>query len=320
MSTMESKLEAWLRYVAKQEEAIKHPDEVTSEPQQMAAPAAAPVVPAAPVAASPASTPTLASTPTVTATIERQLRHTAPPEPAIPEVEDFLPILRRRTEPPAFEQPQTPAPPQSTVEQKPEPIQMSAPPPAPVAPAAPRVAMPPSQPAPAPVSAPAPTAPRAVMPPSPPKPVEPTFVAPQAPAPPQPVQTEQPAPAPQAAAAKPRIKTVAPPAPMQVEGAQEMWDRLPRHVQLLVGTHPKEIAQPSYKKFKETREELVERLLDPTLSLEEAARILNVCPTTVRRYTNKNQLRHLRTAGNQRRFRLSDILAFMEAQASKKTE
>jgi excisionase family DNA binding protein len=107
---------------------------------------------------------------------------------------------------------------------------------------------------------------------------------------------------------------------MQAEGAQEMWDRLPRHVQLLVGSHPKEVAQPSYKRFKETREELVGRLLDPTLSLEEAARILNVCPTTVRRYTNKNQLRHLRTAGNQRRFRLSDILTFMEAQTSKKAE
>jgi len=76
----------------------------------------------------------------------------------------------------------------------------------------------------------------------------------------------------------------------------------------------KEVAQNSYKPFKETREQLLERLLDPVLTLEEAARILNVCPTTVRRYTNRNLLRHYRTAGNQRRFKLSDVLEFLEKQ------
>ena len=74
-----------------------------------------------------------------------------------------------------------------------------------------------------------------------------------------------------------------------------------------------EIAQSSYQPFKETREELLQRLLDPLISLEEAARLLDVCPTTVRRYTNRGLLRHHRTAGNQRRFRLSDVLAFMES-------
>ena len=57
------------------------------------------------------------------------------------------------------------------------------------------------------------------------------------------------------------------------------------------------------------------RLLDPTLSLEETARLLNVCPTTVRRYTNKGLLTHQRTSGDQRRFKLSDVLAFLEAQS-----
>ena len=103
---------------------------------------------------------------------------------------------------------------------------------------------------------------------------------------------------------------------MKFEGAQEAWEKLPRHVQLLVGLHSSDIAQRSYKRFKESREELVERLLDPTLSLEETARILNVCPTTVRRYTNNESLQSFRTAGNQRRFRLSDVLAFMESLAS----
>ena len=64
----------------------------------------------------------------------------------------------------------------------------------------------------------------------------------------------------------------------------------------------------------ETREELIERLLDPHLSLQETAKVLDVCPTTVRRYTNRGLLAHYRTPGNQRRFRLSDVLAFMERQ------
>lgn len=95
-------------------------------------------------------------------------------------------------------------------------------------------------------------------------------------------------------------------------GTQENWDRMPRHLQTLFGAASQEVAQNSYKAFKETREDLVQRLLDPTISLEDAARILNVCPTTVRRYTNRGVLKHYRTAGNQRRFKLSDVLVFME--------
>jgi excisionase family DNA binding protein len=62
----------------------------------------------------------------------------------------------------------------------------------------------------------------------------------------------------------------------------------------------------------ETREELVQRLLDPVLTLQETAILLDVCPTTVRRYTNRGVLNCFRTPGNQRRFRLSDVIAFME--------
>jgi excisionase family DNA binding protein len=64
----------------------------------------------------------------------------------------------------------------------------------------------------------------------------------------------------------------------------------------------------------ETREELLSRLIDPTLTLEETAKILEVCPTTVRRYTNKGILPHERSQGNQRRFKLSRVLAFRDAQ------
>lgn len=94
---------------------------------------------------------------------------------------------------------------------------------------------------------------------------------------------------------------------------QANWDRMPHHLQTLFGTAGEEVAQNSYKTFKETREQLIQRLLDPIISLEEAARVLNVCPTTVRRYTNRGVLKHYRTAGNQRRFKLSDVLAFMES-------
>ncbi len=62
----------------------------------------------------------------------------------------------------------------------------------------------------------------------------------------------------------------------------------------------------------ETRQDLVQRLLDPTLMLREAALLLDVCPTTVRRYTNRGLLNCFRTPGNQRRFHLSDVLDFME--------
>lgn len=99
---------------------------------------------------------------------------------------------------------------------------------------------------------------------------------------------------------------------------EDLWNLVPRHVQSLIalGSADEEIAQNSYRRqFKESRIELVQRLLDPTLSLEETAWLLNVCPTTVRRYTNRGLLMHQRTEGDQRRFKLSDILAYLEAQS-----
>lgn len=144
-------------------------------------------------------------------------------------------------------------------------------------------------------------------------------------APATPVKAAAPPSAPQAArdagqaerkaAAKPDA-----PAPTKAEdnGQEEasfQLRTLPRHIQSLARMDAEEVAQNSYKRsFKESRDTLLERLLDPPLSLEDAARILNVCPTTVRRYTNRGVLPHFRTVGNQRRFRLSDIIMFMETQ------
>lgn len=95
-----------------------------------------------------------------------------------------------------------------------------------------------------------------------------------------------------------------------------LWNLVPKHIQTLISLGSEETTQNSYKRsFKETRIDLIQRLLDPTLSLEDTARLLNVCPTTVRRYTNKGLLSHQRTTGDQRRFKLSDVLAFLEAQS-----
>ncbi len=65
--------------------------------------------------------------------------------------------------------------------------------------------------------------------------------------------------------------------------------------------------------FKESRNQLISRLLDPQLTLEDTSRLLGVCPATVRRYTNRGWLKHHRTEGGQRRFRLSDIVRFVES-------
>jgi excisionase family DNA binding protein len=69
---------------------------------------------------------------------------------------------------------------------------------------------------------------------------------------------------------------------------------------------------------KKKREELIESLLDPLITLEDAATILNVCKTTVRRYTNKGVLDCIRTPGGQRRFKLSQVLDFMARQEQRK--
>jgi excisionase family DNA binding protein len=282
MSTMESKLEAWLKYVAKQEEAMKPMDEALpagepeEEKQQM------PIAPTPPMSYSQASAPSVTPTPMRTATIDRSPAPPASAIPEIPEVEDYLPILRRRVSPPPIPIPEAP---KATVEEKPAPM-----------PVIQRQERPQRM-------------------------LFPTDLEPTAsPARPAPAKPQVQAPVPTPVPVKPQAKPVEPPAQVVAEGSQDMWERLPRHVQLLVGLNPSEVAQRSYKQFKETRDQLVERLLDPTLSLEDTARILNVCPTTVRRYTNKDLLKHLRTAGNQRRFRLSDVLTFMESQAGKKAD
>lgn len=73
------------------------------------------------------------------------------------------------------------------------------------------------------------------------------------------------------------------------------------------------VSTPETFRQVDPRREILERLLDPILTLSETATILGVCPTTVRRHTNSGALKCFRTPGNQRRFRLSHLLDFLAA-------
>ena len=93
---------------------------------------------------------------------------------------------------------------------------------------------------------------------------------------------------------------------------ESVWRALPRNVAFLCSFFDDNVTKNYYRgEFKESRQELIRRLLDPELSLEETSRLLGVCPATVRRYTNRKWLAHHRTIGGQRRFRLSDIVNFV---------
>jgi hypothetical protein len=94
---------------------------------------------------------------------------------------------------------------------------------------------------------------------------------------------------------------------------QTVWTALPKNVAFLCSFFDDDVTSNYYRgEFKESRQELIRRLLDPELSLEETSRLLGVCPATVRRYTNRGWLTHHRTTGGQRRFRLGDIVRFVD--------
>ncbi|HLA24175.1 MAG TPA: helix-turn-helix domain-containing protein [bacterium] len=75
------------------------------------------------------------------------------------------------------------------------------------------------------------------------------------------------------------------------------------------------VRRPGRPPLTETREEIIQRLLDPELSVHEAAALLNVSKATLRRYTDSGKLACFRTAGGQRRFKLSTVLALFETGA-----
>ncbi len=163
------------------------------------------------------------------------------------------------------------------------------------------------------------------------QPVAPESAEPKAPA--APPAAQKPAPAPQQEDPGPR-----PPRPLTSPfvSVQDIWDaaerstktrktvkeetlptvqqkRLPG-IEKVTRVEDVEAAKRQRQAAAKTREEILERLVNPTLSLEEAAKVMGVCKATVRRYTAKGILPHYRTPGNQRRFKLNDILNFLESQ------
>lgn len=117
----------------------------------------------------------------------------------------------------------------------------------------------------------------------------------------------------QMSAPRPRRRESSAPAAVDPE-LQDAWQHLPRSVAFLIEFYDDSVTAKSYGgEFKETRQDLIRRILDPELTLEETARLLGVCPATVRRYTNRGWLVHHRTKGGQRRFKLSGVVKFVEA-------
>lgn len=102
-------------------------------------------------------------------------------------------------------------------------------------------------------------------------------------------------------------------APVLDDDLRFILENLPKNIEFLGTFFTDSVTSKYYQgDFKESREDLIRRLLNPELTLEEASRLLGVCPATVRRYTNRGWLAHHRTKGGQRRFRLSGIVRFVE--------
>lgn len=119
-------------------------------------------------------------------------------------------------------------------------------------------------------------------------------------------RTEMSAPRPRRVAKQSQSKVIDP-------HVQKTWQNLPKNIEFLCSFFDDSVTSNYYRgDFKETREELINRLLNPELSLEETSRLLGVCPATVRRYTNRGWLAHHRTKGGQRRFWLTDVVKFVE--------
>ena len=132
-----------------------------------------------------------------------------------------------------------------------------------------------------------------------------------------PAPTEPPSDGPRLRKRKRRSKKPSPEAVVPPE-ADALWAKLPQYLRYLAEWTDDDGVTRKYYPVRgrdESREELIARLTDPVLTLEETARLLGVCPATIRRYTDRGWLRCFRTEGNQRRFRLSDIVAFLEEQA-----
>lgn len=97
------------------------------------------------------------------------------------------------------------------------------------------------------------------------------------------------------------------------EDFAKLLENMPATLNFLAQFYADDVTRKYYKNdFKETREEFIKRIIDPELSLSDASRLLGVCPATIRRYTNRDWLSCHRSKGGQRRFRLSNIIEFVD--------
>lgn len=77
-------------------------------------------------------------------------------------------------------------------------------------------------------------------------------------------------------------------------------------------TRPAPPRSPGRPRLERSRQQVLHRLLDPEVTLHEAALLLNISKSTLRRYTDSDRLPSFRSPGGQRRFHLSELLAFVE--------
>ncbi len=123
------------------------------------------------------------------------------------------------------------------------------------------------------------------------------------------------------------ISVAPPPAPRAALEAEARADAVRRSLGAGPDQHtlpmelgPRTRGRGGRRPITESREEIIRRLLDPELSLHEAAAVLNLSKATVRRYTDQGKLACLRTEGGQRRFRLSALLGFLDGQSQARGE
>lgn len=114
-------------------------------------------------------------------------------------------------------------------------------------------------------------------------------------------------------APRPRMKQGSDDSQVLDDDLRDAIEALPRSIEFLGKFYADDVTANYYQgEFKESRTELIRRLIDPVLTLAEVSRLLGVCPATVRRYTNRGWLEHHRTPGGQRRFRLSGLVRFVD--------
>jgi hypothetical protein len=98
--------------------------------------------------------------------------------------------------------------------------------------------------------------------------------------------------------------------------SDKLWGLAPRSNPIVIA-HTEQVgpAGADFRRATESRLDLVSRLLDPNLPLSETARLLNVEPAEVQRKPSPTVLVNMRPAGENKRYKLSDVISFLEQQS-----